>query len=128
MSYPGFWSVRVAFQVAVDQRIAVPSRLPLASQRPVPREVERDTVIRVSIQVADQSSRGDIPDLQWIGKTAASVNKFFDAEPRNQIFPIGRKRKRTDAPRTCPRQKSGKSVAPGNRGRSVPASMSHSAT
>ena len=33
-SLSGFWSVRIAFQVAVDQRIAVPSRLPLASSFP----------------------------------------------------------------------------------------------
>ena len=33
-SLSGFWSVCVAFQVSVDQMIAVPSRLPLASSVP----------------------------------------------------------------------------------------------
>ena len=40
--FSGFWSVCIAFHVLVDQMIAVPSRLPLASSDPS-REKSRET-------------------------------------------------------------------------------------
>src|SRR5206468_9788129 len=74
-------------------------RRPIAAatgqQCSVLREVERNTVARVSIQAVDQSARGDLPDLQRIGRTC-SRKQVLCAETGDQIFPVRRKRQCTD--------------------------------
>ena len=54
----------------------------------------------MSIQAADQSSRGDLPDLQRIGRNCCPIKRLPAAETGDQVFPIGRKRQGTDLARS----------------------------
>src|SRR5262249_8179445 len=80
-----------------DNRLAVVAAA--GQQLSVPRKVNRTNAERVSNEEADGPARGDLPDLQGIGRIPSILwIANSSAESRNQIFPIGRKRQCTDGP------------------------------
>ena len=66
------------------------------------------------------------PSADW--ENLLHITMSFEPNPATRYFPSGENASAPTAPVFASTRKSGRSVAPGNRASSVPASMSHSAT